>query len=167
MERLANTKPLPIPERRPHPRPTFRDPTRSMLGWRSLALRWRRRLRGWRGLAEEAVGASLTRDDPRWSPPPEPGGEARRASASAQWSDARWGLPETDWRELYYSYAGGYRRARTPASTEGLERRSSVARRTRARKEGRKEGFMDTKHNVQTALPPTGIRLLRDLLLAI
>jgi len=60
------------------------------------------------GLAEEAVGAPVARDDPRWSPPPEPGGEARQASASAQWSDARWGLPESDWRELYYSYAGGY-----------------------------------------------------------
>ena len=35
--------------------------------------------------------------------------------------------------------------------------------------EGRKEkeGFMNTKHNVPTALPSTGIRLLRDLLLAI
>ena len=60
------------------------------------------------GVVEEAVGASVARDDPRWSPPPEPGGEARRASASATWSDARWGLPESDWRELYYSYAGGY-----------------------------------------------------------
>ena len=35
-------------------------------------------------------------------------------------------------------------------------------------KEGRKEGrIVDTKHNVPTALPSTGIRLLRDLLLAI
>jgi len=35
------------------------------------------------------------------------------------------------------------------------------------RARGRKEGFMNTKHNVPTALPSTGIRLLRDLLLAI
>ena len=34
-------------------------------------------------------------------------------------------------------------------------------------REGRKEGFMNTKNNVPTALPSTGIRLLRDLLLAI
>jgi len=35
------------------------------------------------------------------------------------------------------------------------------------RKEGRKERFLNTHTNVSTALPPTGIRLLRDPLLAI
>ena len=40
---------------------------------------------------------------------------------------------------------------------------SSVGR----RKEGRKERFLNTHTNVSTALPPTGIRLLRDPLLAI
>ena len=33
MERLANTKPLPIPKRRPHPRPTLRDPHSSTAPW--------------------------------------------------------------------------------------------------------------------------------------
>ena len=60
------------------------------------------------GAVDEEVVEPEESDDPRWSPPPEPGGATRRASARALWSDARWGLPESDWRELYYSYAGGY-----------------------------------------------------------
>ena len=60
------------------------------------------------GAVDEEVVEPEARDDPRWRPPPEPGGATRLASARALWSDVRWGLPESDWRELYYSYAGGY-----------------------------------------------------------
>ena len=139
MERLANTKPLPIPERRPHPRPTFRDPTRSMLGWRSLALRWRRRLRGWRWFGRGGRRRLADARRPSMEPSPRAGrrgaaGERersveRRALGPAGNRLARAVLLVRGWIQKG-SYAGEYRRARTE-----VERRQEDAS-----EEGRKEG---------------------------
>ena len=52
--------------------------------------------------------------DDRWSLPPEPPDSQPHSGPvllPASWEDVRWGLPESDFRELYYSYAGDYTRA--------------------------------------------------------
>jgi len=64
-------------------------------------------------VAEEAVGASVARDDPRWSPPLPPrarGGDVAGERERSVWSDARWGLPRrpTGASCTTRSYAGDY-----------------------------------------------------------
>lgn len=62
-------------------------------------------------VAAEVEPASTDVSDPRWRAPPEPGAPPERPSELALWNDVRWGLPEADWREVYYSHAGGYTRS--------------------------------------------------------
>ena len=62
------------------------------------------------GEAAEAVASVATASDadPRWRAPPEAAESNERPSGRASWGDVRWGLPESDWRELYYSHVGGF-----------------------------------------------------------
>ena len=62
---------------------------------------------------ETVDGAAATGAEPRerWRAPPEPGPSTVLPTGRARWDDVRWGLPESDWRELYYSHVGGYTRS--------------------------------------------------------
>ena len=62
------------------------------------------------GERADAAGepAVATASDPRWRAPPEPGAPDEQPSGLALWGDVRWGLPEPDWREIYYSHVGGF-----------------------------------------------------------
>ena len=59
------------------------------------------------GSTHEA-GNSAGPSDPRWTPPPEPADVAAPPSGEASWEDVRWGLPEGEWREIYYAHTGGF-----------------------------------------------------------
>ena len=121
-------------ERYGAPRITFDDlearPTwarRVMRRW--LARRRRRRPRRWArdraSARRRSRGAELdpaarrrrrrgcyrSRAAERWRAPPEPGPSTVHPTGRARWDDVRWGLPESDWRELYYSHVGGYTRS--------------------------------------------------------